>query len=146
MPKARSGNKSKTNRPQVPAKCAGHRLAAAHGVNEPEEIGDLYQRIRAILDESRLQAARSVNSEMVRAYWLIGQAIVEHEQKGKRRADYGERLIESLAERLTAEFGRGFNARRLADEGVLSRVPNSVRTADRIIVDALLPVADGRQP
>jgi hypothetical protein len=79
--------------------------------NAPDEVSDLYQKIRSILDESRLQAARSINREMVRAYWLIGQAIVEQEQKGKQRADYGERLIESLAVKLTAEFGRDFNAR-----------------------------------
>jgi len=50
---------------------------------------------------------------MVRAYGLVGQAIVEHEQKGKERADYGERLIESLSERLTEEFSKGFQARNL---------------------------------
>jgi predicted nuclease of restriction endonuclease-like (RecB) superfamily len=50
---------------------------------------------------------------MVRAYWLVGQAIVEHEQKGKDRADYGERLIESLSERLTVEFGKGFTTTNL---------------------------------
>ncbi|MFN7949500.1 MAG: PDDEXK nuclease domain-containing protein [Blastocatellia bacterium] len=73
----------------------------------------LYQRVREILEQSRLRVARSVNTEMVRAYWLIGQAIVEQEQKGKSRADYGERLIESLSERLTADFGRGFQSRTL---------------------------------
>lgn len=51
--------------------------------------------------------------EMVGAYWLIGQAIVEQEQKGKGRADYGQRLTESLSERLTKEFSRGFQPRNL---------------------------------
>jgi predicted nuclease of restriction endonuclease-like (RecB) superfamily len=50
---------------------------------------------------------------MVRAYWSVGQAIVEQEQKGRGRAGYGERLIESLAERLSEEFGRGFTATNL---------------------------------
>ena len=44
---------------------------------------------------------------------MIGQAIVEEEQRGKKRADYGERIIESLAEKLTKNYGRGFNARSL---------------------------------
>ena len=111
MSKARSGNKSKTDKSQAMARRANHARPKALNANVLTEIGDLYRKIRTILDQSRLQAARSVNSEMVRAYWLIGQAIVEHEQQGRQRADYGEHLIESLAEKLTAEFGRGFNAR-----------------------------------
>lgn len=50
---------------------------------------------------------------MVRAYWLVGQAIVKHEQRGKRRAGYGEQLIESLATRLTEEFTKGFQSQNL---------------------------------
>jgi hypothetical protein len=77
------------------------------------EAARLYERIRSLLASSRSRAARSVNSEMVRAYWSVGQAIVEQEQKGRGRADYGERLIESLAKSLTEEFGRGFTATNL---------------------------------
>lgn len=78
---------------------------------KPNLIGDfasLYAKVREILADARARSFRAVNAEMVRAYWLIGQAIVEQEQKGKRRANYGERIIESLSERLTAEFGKGF--------------------------------------
>ena len=77
------------------------------------ETERLYQRVREILDTARQQVARSVNAEQVRAYWLIGQAIVEHEQKGKKRADYGERLIEALGARLTADGNKGFQSRNL---------------------------------
>jgi hypothetical protein len=80
---------------------------------EPVDVSGLYEEVRTILDEARHRAARSVNVEMVRAYWLIGQAIVEHEQQGKGRADYGERLIKSLSERLTDEVGRGFSKNNL---------------------------------
>ncbi len=73
----------------------------------------LYERVREILDAARRQVARSVNFEMVRAYWLIGQAIVEDEQQGKERADYGEQLMESLAARLKAEGLKGFQTRNL---------------------------------
>ena len=45
---------------------------------------------------------------MVRAYWLIGRTIVEEEQRGKARADYGEALIGHLSAQLQTEFGRGF--------------------------------------
>lgn len=77
------------------------------------EVSNLYEKVRAILEEARARVVRTVNTEMVRAYWLIGQAIVEQEQKGRGRADYGERLIESLAERLIKEFGKGFQPRNL---------------------------------
>jgi predicted nuclease of restriction endonuclease-like (RecB) superfamily len=77
------------------------------------EVSHLYEKVRSILEEARASTVRSVNTQMVRAYWLIGQAIVEQEQKGKGRADYGERLIESLSERLNKEFGRGFTATNL---------------------------------
>lgn len=77
------------------------------------ETANLYERVREILDSAKQTLARSINSEMVRTYWLIGQAIVEHEQKGKERADYGERLIESLAERLKAEKLKGFSRNNL---------------------------------
>ncbi len=78
----------------------------------PEAAG-LYEQVRAILDESRARVARSVNSEMVRAYWLIGQTLVEHEQQGKERADYGAQLIESLAARFKADKVKGFTSTNL---------------------------------
>ncbi len=80
---------------------------------EAVEAAPLYERVRAILDEGRSRVARSVNTEMVRAYWLIGQAIVQQEQRGQERADYGARLIESLAARLKADKLKGFSVRNL---------------------------------
>ncbi len=79
-----------------------------------ENASRLFERVREILDAARSNVARSVNTEMVRAYWLVGQAIVEDEQRGKERADYGEQLIQSLAARLKAEGWKGFGRRNLA--------------------------------
>lgn len=73
----------------------------------------IYDRIRSIISSARSKALYAVNTEMVQAYWLIGKEIVEEEQKGKRRAVYGEQLIEMLAKKLTLEFGSGFLARNL---------------------------------
>lgn len=73
----------------------------------------LYQRIEAILHQARGEVLRSVNTEMVRAYWLIGREIVEEEQRGQARADYGTQLIAQLAVRLQADFGKGFTATNL---------------------------------
>lgn len=74
-----------------------------------EQIAEIYGRVRAILSEARSTAARTVNAEMVRAYWLIGREVVEGEQRGQARAGYGEALLEQLSARLRAEFGGGFS-------------------------------------
>jgi len=69
----------------------------------------LFDRVVAILEEARSHVSRTVNSAMVIAYWLIGREIVEEEQKGKKRAEYGRALIEDLSQRLTERYGRGFS-------------------------------------
>ena len=74
---------------------------------------DFYESIRAILSEARKKAYANVNHIMVEAYWRIGQRIVEEEQAGKERADYGRFLIRELSRRLGDEFGRGFSVANL---------------------------------
>jgi predicted nuclease of restriction endonuclease-like (RecB) superfamily len=66
-----------------------------------------------LLNAARLAAARNVNALMTASYWEIGRRIVEAEQKGKRRAGYGEQLIERLSLDLTRQFGRGFSRQNL---------------------------------
>lgn len=66
-----------------------------------------------LLEDARRQAARSVNAILTAAYWEIGRRLVEVEQAGEARAEYGERLIERLSEDLSARFGRGFGRRNL---------------------------------
>ncbi len=73
----------------------------------------LYSDIKLILDEARNKSFRTVNFLMVEAYWNIGRLIVEEEQKGKKRADYGSYLIKELAQRLTKDYGKGFDERNL---------------------------------
>jgi len=70
--------------------------------------GSLYGEVKAILEKAREKSFKTVNFLMVEAYWRIGRVIVEEEQKGKKRADYGRFLIKELSERLTKDFGRGF--------------------------------------
>ncbi|HBO5260282.1 TPA: DUF1016 family protein, partial [Pseudomonas aeruginosa] len=69
----------------------------------------IHSGIVEVLDAARHAAARSVNALMTASYWEIGRRIVEAEQRGKRRAGYGEQLIERLSADLTAQFGRGFS-------------------------------------
>jgi hypothetical protein len=66
-----------------------------------------------VIDEARRAVARTVNAAMTTTYWLIGCRIVEEEQRGVARADYGERLVKRLAHDLSRRFGRGFSKRNL---------------------------------
>jgi predicted nuclease of restriction endonuclease-like (RecB) superfamily len=69
--------------------------------------------IKRILSEARTKAYAVINTTMVEAYWQIGKRIVEEEQKGKARADYGKEIVENLAKELSKEFGKGFSRRSI---------------------------------
>ena len=73
----------------------------------------VYGRIRKIIEDARGNIVRAVNMEMVIAYWQIGKEIVVEEQLGKSRAVYGKKLLEGLAERLSDDFGKGFDSSNL---------------------------------
>jgi hypothetical protein len=70
--------------------------------------------IQHILHDARTRSYAAVNSAMVEAYWQIGKRIVEEEQQGKGRAEYGTQLIKSLSKQLTREVGNGFSPTNLA--------------------------------
>ncbi len=78
-----------------------------------DRVGTVYENIRQILELARSTAYRAVNSAMVKAYWQIGKIIVQEEQQGNRRAEYGKALLIQLAEKLTREYGKGFTERNL---------------------------------
>lgn len=78
-----------------------------------QNIDGLYQRIREILDNARNKVYRTANFEMVQAYWNVGREIVEEEQQGKDRADYGTYLLIELSAKLTKEYGKGFTETNL---------------------------------
>jgi predicted nuclease of restriction endonuclease-like (RecB) superfamily len=87
----------------------------------PSQMGDLIQRasedlmdrVVSILEQARATVARSVNSNMVIAYWFIGREIVEALQSGEDRAEYGESLLDDLSAQLSKRYGRGFSATNL---------------------------------
>lgn len=80
-----------------------------------KEISNLqfYKDIKRILAEARNKAYTTVNFIMVEAYWNVGRRIVEEEQRGKQKADYGEYLIQNLSKQLAKEFGAGFTEQNL---------------------------------
>lgn len=73
----------------------------------------LLSTLRGLIAEARQQVLRSVGTIQVHTYWHIGRHIVEFEQSGQVRAAYGKRLLAELAEALTKEFGKGFDASNL---------------------------------
>ncbi len=74
---------------------------------------EFYQSVAEVLRTARSNAYQAVNFTMVEAYWNIGRMIVEEEQHGKERAEYGQNLLMNLAVRLTEEFGNGYSERNL---------------------------------
>ena len=78
------------------------------------EISNNYiNEIKTILKNARQKAYTAVNSAMVEAYWEIGRRIVEEEQNGKERAEYGKEIVKNLSKELTEEFGKGFGERNI---------------------------------
>jgi len=75
--------------------------------------GSFVQDIKAIIEQVRTQAVRSVEFYRVQMYWKLGERIFNEEQQGKERADYGTYLIKNLANELEPEFGSGFSYRQL---------------------------------
>ena len=73
----------------------------------------LYSQIASILEQNRKSVAVAVNTAMVRTYYEIGRSIVENEQKGNIRAEYGKEVLKNLSARLTANYGKGFSQRNL---------------------------------
>ncbi len=74
---------------------------------------NIIYNIKELILNAQQNAVRAINKERVLLYWNIGKHIVEEEQKGKERADYGAFLLETLADELTQDFGSGFSYRQL---------------------------------
>ena len=69
--------------------------------------------IKQIVEQGRRASYGAVNAVMIETYWHIGKRIVEQEQNGKERAEYGKQLIEILSKELTIAYGKGFSKRNL---------------------------------
>lgn len=74
---------------------------------------EFFKDIKNIISKARRNAFTTLNTEMLKAYFEIGRKIVEEEQNGKRRAEYGEKLIDTLSKELIKEFGKGFDVTNL---------------------------------
>ena len=79
-----------------------------------EDMEDIYQTVVGHIRGARANVIQAVNAEQVIAYWHIGKKIIEKEQQGQDRADYGKQLIKELSKRLNKEFGGGFGQTNLS--------------------------------
>ncbi len=82
-------------------------------MNKPLTENSLYARIAHLLLAARQNVVRTVNQTMVNSYFEIGRMIVEDEQLGKERAEYGKKVLKELSDKLTLEFGKGFSVDNL---------------------------------
>jgi predicted nuclease of restriction endonuclease-like (RecB) superfamily len=87
----------------------------SRNVSNNKRIDTLFKNISGYINTARHNVLHAVNTEQVKAYWLIGRDIVEEEQNGKKRAEYGEYLITEISDRLSNEFGKGFGISTLWD-------------------------------
>ena len=76
-------------------------------------VDGLYRSVRKVIEEGRKVVSIAANAVLVRQNWSIGKLIVEDEQKGRRKAEYGKKTLEALSARLTAEYGHGYDASNL---------------------------------
>lgn len=76
---------------------------------------ELLRRVTSHIENAKNVVQQSINTAMVQAYWQIGKDIVEQEQAGIHRADYGQQLMEKLSKHLKALYGRGFSISNLMD-------------------------------
>ncbi|WP_278626460.1 PDDEXK nuclease domain-containing protein [Parabacteroides gordonii] len=84
-----------------------------HLIQKPSDGHSLVERIELLITEARKRVISTVNTTMVYTYFEIGRMIVEEEQNGEERAEYGKMLIKNLSIYLTSRFGKGFSARNL---------------------------------
>ncbi len=106
-------------------------------ITKPNQPSDpLYERIALVIRTARTNIVRAVDTTMVKAYWHIGNYIVEEEQKGLKKAGYGKSILKTVSEKLTHEFGVGFGLTNMEyirkfyliySSGQSKQIPHTVR-------------------
>jgi len=69
----------------------------------------LYSQAISIIDNGRENIVSSIYKETTKSYYLLGKLIIEEEQKGKKKAEYGKNIIQNLSKNLTLKYGKGFS-------------------------------------
>ena len=76
---------------------------------ENNVTGDFFDRVLEVLKNARKKAKMALNISMVYSYYEVGRMIIEEEQSGKQRAEYGKAILKELSEHLTERLGKGFS-------------------------------------
>ena len=98
---------------------------------DTQRLGTLVEAIAAQIEQARGQVRQAVNAAMVQSYWHIGRLIVEDEQQGQQRAEYGKQQLQGLSKQLTERLGKGFDVRNLRNMRAFYQafpIRNAVRT------------------
>jgi len=101
---------------------------------------DLFKTIKGLIENARKGAQKSINVTMVSTYFEIGRIILEHEQKGKERAEYAKKTLIKLSKQLTDEFGKGFSVDNLENMRKFYSVYGKSETLSRISAKRLTGV------
>jgi len=96
------------------------------------QTNDLADKIMELLDRSCRQVISNIQTSMVNIYYEVGQMIVEEEQNGKERADYGKAILKEVSERLTKRFGKGYSVDNLQNMRNFYLTYSKYETASRI--------------
>ncbi len=78
-------------------------------ISDSKRIDSLYHKVSSHIDQARQHIQHTINIDMIKTYWLIGQEIVEEEQHGKERAEYGKAILKALSIRLKEKYKKGFS-------------------------------------
>lgn len=107
---------------------------------------ELYENIKALLYEARNAVTRNINTAMVMTYFEIGRMIVEHEQKGAKRAEYAKETLKLLSQKLTDEFDRGFSVDNLQRMRIFFLMYKKYATVSRISAAQISQTASAKSP
>ncbi|HLA49586.1 MAG TPA: DUF1016 N-terminal domain-containing protein [Thermodesulfovibrionia bacterium] len=94
-------------------KVSSQRLKRDWKDRKTQNYSTLITDLASLIEQERKTAARYVKTALVATYWLMGRRIVEYEQKGKERAEYGEELLQKVSKDLNGKFERGFSSDNL---------------------------------
>lgn len=96
-----------------------------------------YQKVAELLARARSSVVQTINRTMVQTYFKVGQMIIEEEQGGNIRAEYGKNILKELSQKLTAEFGKGFSVDNLENMRRFYKVYKKSETHSRISENAI---------
>ncbi|AEL25324.1 PDDEXK nuclease domain-containing protein [Cyclobacterium marinum] len=100
---------------------------------------DFYKKVVDLLKEARKSVVQTINKTMVYTYFEIGRMIVEEEQNGKERAEYGKQILKDLSKQLSAEFGKGFSVTNLQQMKNFYNVYGKQQTVSAESEDVIIP-------